>query len=35
LYDAILNDAFAGDNPARTLTTLENIKNIKKSLKKN
>ena len=34
-YDAILNDAFSGDNPAKTLTTLENIKNIKKSLKKN
>ena len=33
-YDAILNDAFSGDNPAKTLTTLENIKNIKKSLKK-
>ncbi len=35
LYDAILNDAFSGDNPAKTLTTLENIKNIKKSLIKN
>lgn len=34
-YDAILNDAFSGDNPAKTLTTLENIKNIKRSLKKN
>lgn len=34
-YDAILNDAFAGDNPAKTLTTLENIKNIKKSLQQN
>ncbi|MBQ5944856.1 hypothetical protein IJL65_00125 [bacterium] len=34
-YDAILNDAFSGDNPAKTLTTLENIKNIKKSLTKN
>lgn len=33
-YDAILNDAFSGDNPAKTLTTLENIKNIKKSLEK-
>ena len=33
-YDAILNDAFSGDNPARTLTTLENIINIKKSLRK-
>lgn len=35
LYDAILNDAFAWDNPAKTLTTLENIQNIKKSLQKN
>lgn len=35
LYDAVLNDAFAWDNPAKTLTTLENIKNIKKSLQKN
>ena len=34
-YDAILNDAFSGDNPAKTLTTLENIKNITKSLTKN
>ena len=34
-YDAILNDAFSGDNPAKTLTTIENIRNIKKSLKKN
>ena len=33
-YDAILNEAFSGDNPAKTLTTLENIKNIKKSLEK-
>lgn len=33
-YDAILNDAFSGDNPAKTLTTLENIINIKKSLRK-
>jgi spermidine synthase len=33
-YDAILNDAFSGDNPAKTLTTIENIRNIKKSLKK-
>lgn len=31
-YDAILNDAFSGDSPAKTLTTIENIKNIKKSL---
>lgn len=35
LYDAILNDAFSWDNPAKTLTTLENVRNIKKSLKKN
>lgn len=34
-YDAILNDAFSGESPAKTLTTLENIQNIKKSLKKN
>ena len=34
-YDAILNDAFSGENPVKTLTTLENIKSIKKSLKKN
>ena len=34
-YDAILNDAFSGDNPAKTLTTLENIRNIKQSLKQN
>jgi spermidine synthase len=34
-YDAILNDAFSGENPAKTLTTLENIKNIKKSLNEN
>lgn len=34
-YDAILNDAFSGNSPAKTLTTLENIRNIKKSLKKN
>lgn len=33
-YDAILNDAFSWDNPAKTLTTIENIRNIKKSLKK-
>lgn len=31
-YDAILNDAFSGENPAKTLTTLETITNIKKSL---
>lgn len=31
-YDAILNDAFAGESPAETLTTLEAAKNIHKSL---
>lgn len=31
-YDAILNDAFSGVTPAKTLTTIENVKNIKKSL---
>ena len=31
-YDAILNDAFSGKNPAKTLTTLETIKKIKESL---
>ena len=31
-YDAILNDAFSDTTPAATLTTLEAIKNIKKSL---
>ena len=31
-YDAILNDAFSGTNPAKTLTTIENVKNIKRSL---
>ena len=34
-YDAILNDAFSGTSPAKTLTTIENIKNIKKSLNPN
>lgn len=34
-YDAILNDAFSGNSPAKTLTTIENIKNVKKSLNKN
>ena len=34
-YDAILNDAFSGNSPAKTLTTIENIKNIKTSLNKN
>ena len=31
-YDAILNDAFSGNTPAKTLTTLELIKKIKASL---
>ena len=31
-YDAILNDAFSGDVPAKTLTTIETITNIKNSL---
>lgn len=31
-YDAILNDAFSGNTPAKTLTTYENILNVKKSL---
>lgn len=31
-YDAILNDAFSGKNPAKTLTTLETVKKIKESL---
>ena len=28
-YDLIMNDAFAGDTPARTLTTLETVRQIK------
>lgn len=31
-YEAILNDAFSGETPAKTLTTLENVKLIKNSL---
>ena len=31
-YDAILNDAFSGDTPAKTLTTIELIQKIKISL---
>ena len=31
-YDAILNDAFSGENPAKTLTTIETINSIKASL---
>ena len=34
-YDAILNDAFSDTTPAETLTTLEAVKNIKKSLNEN
>lgn len=34
-YDAILNDAFSGENPAKTLTTLENIKQTKEALTEN
>lgn len=34
-YDAILNDAFSGETPAKTLTTLETIKKIKSSLNNN
>ncbi|MBQ9659116.1 MAG: fused MFS/spermidine synthase [Clostridia bacterium] len=34
-YDAILNDAFSGNSPAKTLTTLEAAQNIKKSLNDN
>ena len=30
-----MNDAFSGNSPAKTLTTIENIKNVKKSLNKN
>ncbi len=34
-YDAILNDAFSGDSPAKTLTTLEAVQKIKESLNEN
>ena len=34
-YDAILNDAFSGNTPAKTLTTLELVHNIKNSLNDN
>lgn len=34
-YDAILNDAFAGDIPVRTLTTIEAVENIKERLNTN
>ena len=32
-YDAILNDAFSGETPAKTLTTIENVQRIKESLR--
>lgn len=31
-YDVILNDAFSGYNPAKTLTTVEAVRSVKKSL---
>ena len=31
-YDAILNDAFSGNCPAKTLTTIENVTNLKRCL---
>ena len=34
-YDAILNDAFSGDTPAETLTTLEAVQYIYNSLNEN
>ena len=34
-YDAILNDAFSGNVPAKTLTTVEAITNIKRCLNEN
>jgi len=34
-YDAILNDAFAGESPAKTLATLEAVKKIHNSLNEN
>lgn len=34
-YDAILNDAFSGESPARTLTTLEAVEKIHESLNEN
>ena len=34
-YDAILNDAFAGDTPAETLTTIEAVQKIYNSLNEN
>ena len=34
-YDAILNDSFSGDTPAKTLTTVEAVEKIYNSLNKN
>lgn len=34
-YDAILNDAFSGNSPAKTLTTIETVRRIKESLNPN
>ena len=34
-YDAILNDSFSGDTPAKTLTTIEAVNRIYNSLKPN
>ena len=34
-YDAILNDAFSGETPAKTLTTIEAVTRIKESLNNN
>ena len=34
-YDAILNDSFSGETPAKTLTTLEAVQKIYNSLNKN
>ena len=34
-YDAILNDAFSGSSPAKTLTTVEAVRKIKESLNVN
>lgn len=34
-YDAILNDAFSGNSPAKTLTTVEAVQKIKNSLNEN
>ncbi len=34
-YDAIMNDAFSGNSPAKTLTTLEAVQKVKNSLNTN